>query len=312
VIGSLRASRISSESTTIVLRDAGDEVAALDLHRHDGAGRGGGADLDLDALGGALADQQVVLALDVLDDRLVELVAADADRLAGDDAGERDHGDLGGAAADVDDHVAAGLGDRQAGADRRGHRLLDEEHLAGAGGQRRVADRPLLDLGDALGHADDDARLDQGLAVVGPVDEVAHHRLGDLEVGDDAVLHRPDGDDVAGGAAEHLLGVLADGDDPLRVALALDGDDARLVGDDPLALHVREGRGGPEIDGQVVGEQAVYPVEEHGWVVPGSRAVALPIPSGGLCGKESGFGGVVCAIPHGFARSRRIRRRKPF
>jgi actin-like ATPase involved in cell morphogenesis len=48
----------------------------------------GAADLDLDVLGGALADQEVVLALDVLDDRLVELVAADADRLAGDDAGE--------------------------------------------------------------------------------------------------------------------------------------------------------------------------------------------------------------------------------
>ena len=38
---------------------------------------------------------------------VVELVAGDADRLGGDDAAERDDGDLGGAAADVDDHVAA-------------------------------------------------------------------------------------------------------------------------------------------------------------------------------------------------------------
>ena len=58
------------------LGDAVDEIAPLDLHRErlvEGVGR---ADLDLDLLGGPLADEQVVLALDVLDDRLVHLVAA--------------------------------------------------------------------------------------------------------------------------------------------------------------------------------------------------------------------------------------------
>jgi hypothetical protein len=90
------------------LGHAGHEVAALDLHGQRLLERVGVADLDLDALGGLLADQQVVLALHVLDDRLVHLVAADADDLRVDDAGEGDHGDLGGAAADVDDHVAPG------------------------------------------------------------------------------------------------------------------------------------------------------------------------------------------------------------
>ena len=40
--------------------------------------RQGGPDLDLDLLGGPLADHQVVLLADVRRDRLVELVAADA------------------------------------------------------------------------------------------------------------------------------------------------------------------------------------------------------------------------------------------
>jgi hypothetical protein len=40
----------------------------------------------LDLLGRALADQQVVLLLDVLDDRLVHLVARHAHALAVDDA----------------------------------------------------------------------------------------------------------------------------------------------------------------------------------------------------------------------------------
>ena len=75
--------------------------------------------------------------------------------VADDDAAERDDGDLRRAAADVDDHAAAGLHDRQAGADRRGHRLLDEVGVARAGVERGVVDGALLDFGDAAGDADD-------------------------------------------------------------------------------------------------------------------------------------------------------------
>ena len=96
------------------LGNAGHHVAALDLHRHLLLELVGVADGDLDALGGLLADGQVVLALHVRDDGFVHLVAADAHALRVDDAGQRDDGDLGRAAADVDDHVAARLGDGQA------------------------------------------------------------------------------------------------------------------------------------------------------------------------------------------------------
>ena len=96
------------------LGQARDHVAPADLGLDLLLHRVGGADLELDLLGGLLADQQLVLALGVVDDRLVELVAADADRLRDDDPAERDHGDLAGAAADVDDHRAGRLADRQA------------------------------------------------------------------------------------------------------------------------------------------------------------------------------------------------------
>ena len=95
------------------IRIAGDEIAALDLDGQRLVERVGGADLLLDHLGGALADEEVVLALDVLDDRFVHLVARDADRLREHDARERDHRDFGGAAADIDDHVAGRFGNRQ-------------------------------------------------------------------------------------------------------------------------------------------------------------------------------------------------------
>jgi hypothetical protein len=69
------------------------------------------------------------------------------------------------------------------------------------------------------------------------VDEVAEHRLGDLEVGDDAIAQRPDGTTVPGRAAEHLLRLLADGEHLLAAArVALDGDHGRLAAHDARPL----------------------------------------------------------------------------
>ena len=77
------------------------------------------------------------------------------------DAAQRDHGHLGGAAADVDDHAADRFGDRQAGADGRGHRLFDQVGLARAGVEGGVVHGALLHFGDAAGDADDHARARQ-------------------------------------------------------------------------------------------------------------------------------------------------------
>ena len=168
-----------------------DEVAAADLGLHLLVERERRADLELDLLRRLLPDHQLVLALDVVDDRLVELVAADPDRLRDDDAAERDHRNLARAAADVHDHVAGGLAHRQAGADRGRHRLLDQVGLAGARRQAGLLDGALLDPGHARGHADHHARV-RPAVLVHLLDEVAEHLLGHVEVGDHAVLERAD------------------------------------------------------------------------------------------------------------------------
>ena len=145
------------------------------------------------------------------------------------------------------------LGDRHAGADGRRHRLLDQVHLARLGAVGAVLDRALLDLRDLRGHADDDARAHPHVAVVRLLDEVGQHLLGDLEVGDDAVLHRLDGDDVAGRAAEHLLGFVAHRLD--AAGHLVDGDNRRLVDDDPLPARVDAGVRRAEVDRQVAREE---------------------------------------------------------
>src|SRR5690606_24468805 len=94
-----------------------------------------------------------VVAAHVVGDGLVEAIATDAHRRRVDDAVERDHRHFGGTTTDVDDHRAARLGDRHAGTDRRGHRLLDQEHVARTGLLGRLLDRAALDLGGAGRHA---------------------------------------------------------------------------------------------------------------------------------------------------------------
>ena len=251
-------------------RQAGDQVAAADFHGELRLQRIRRPGLDLDPLGHLLADEQVVLLPAVVDDILIHLIARDADRARHDDAAQRGHRHLGGAAADVHDHAPERVGDGQGGADGRGHRLFDQIRLARAGAERGVVYRALLHLGHAAGDADDHAwpRYPQDHAAVHLVDEVVQHLLGDIEVRDDPVAQRPDGDDVARRPAHHLLGLRADGQHPL--GSAVNGDHRRLVDHDAAVAHVNQGVGSPQVDADVERKQAEKPVEwaEHALCAP--------------------------------------------
>src|SRR3954451_17566638 len=96
---------------------------------------------------------------------------------------------------------------------------------AGAGGQAGLLDGPLLHPGHARGHADHDARV-RPAVLVHLLDEVAQHLLGDVEVGDHAVLERADRGDRPRRAAEHPLGLDADGVD--LAGARVDRDHRRL------------------------------------------------------------------------------------
>ena len=135
------------------------------------------------------------------------------------------------------------------GADGRHHGLFHQMHFARLGAIRRIDDRALFHLRDFAGHADHDARMHQHLAAVRLLNEVIQHALGDFEVGDDAVLHGPDGDDIAGRAAKHLLGFFADGFH--FAGVLVDRDDGGLVDDDAFALGEDQRVGRAQIDGEI-------------------------------------------------------------
>ena len=94
------------------------------------------------------------------------------------------------------------------------------------------------------------------------LDEVAEHLLGDVEVGDHAVLQRPDRGDRPGRATEHALGLDAD-----RVDLAgalVDRDDRRLAEHDAAPTHVHERVRGAQVHRHVAAAEAVeVPEEPH-------------------------------------------------
>src|ERR1700730_4824796 len=246
------------------LGNAGHEVAPLYLDRLYLVARVGRADRDLDEFSGAFADKQIVFALDVLDDRLVHLVPGHAHRAGENHSGKRNHGDLGGAAADINNHVARGLGNWESGADSRRHRFLDQVYLPGAGGFGRLAQRALFDPADARGGADHDPRADQITAVVGLLNEVAQHAFGNLEVSDDAVLERTDRDDRTGRTAENLLGFGADGENAAASTRVLpDRHHRGLIAYDTLALDVDQRVGGSQINGEIFRKPAKHSIQGH-------------------------------------------------
>ena len=121
--------------------------------------------------------------------------------------------------------------------DRGGHRLLDQIGLAGPCSETGFLDGPLLHTGHPRRNAHDDPGVGEA-AVIGPLDEVAEHRFGDLKVGDHAVLERSHRVDRRGRPSEHLLRLGTDGVHLAR--RGVDRDDRGLRDDDASAADVDE------------------------------------------------------------------------
>ena len=227
----------------LVLLKQGVEVAAQTLqfqwHRA------------LDTLGLAFGDHRTHVG------GFVHLVAGDPNRVGVDNTSQRDDRHLGGAAADIEDHRAARLVHGHAGADRGRHRLVDQVHLAGPGALGGLADRAAFDLGRAIGHANQHSRAGTEVArLVRLANKVLQHLLGNREVGDNAVLQRPDCRDIARGPAQHVLGIGADGFDEAAASTRVlaNRDDGRLVEHNTVATRVDQRVGRAEVDRQVIGK----------------------------------------------------------
>ncbi len=87
-------------------------------------------------------------------------------------AAQAQHGDIGGAAADVDDHPAVRHGDVDAGAEGCGDRLINEVDLTRTGSHDGLHHSVALDAGDGGRHTDGHTGLDH-VGAVDLIDEAA-------------------------------------------------------------------------------------------------------------------------------------------
>ncbi len=139
---------------------------------------------------------------------LVELVPGHLDGGGLHHASQGDDGDVGGAAADIYNHMAVRLHDVNARADGSGNGLFNQVHPPAARLYARIHHGALLHLGDAGGDADDDPGLENHKTRY-LADELLEHPLSHVIIRDHALPQRADGNYVAGSAAQHLTGFLA-------------------------------------------------------------------------------------------------------
>src|SRR5690606_16180597 len=104
-----------------------------------------------------------------------------------------------------------------------------------------------FDLGDAGRHTDHHLRFEQPTRTGKYfADEGLQHLLGEVVIGDDAITHRPHGDDVAGGAAEHAIGLFTDGF--YLAGISNHSDNRGLPEEYPLAFDIDQHGGSTEVD----------------------------------------------------------------
>ena len=115
------------------------QAAALDLPALVEIGLLGAAgNMLLQFLGGALADGDAVFVANMLEDLLIVVVTGHAHTGGLDLAAKAQHGDIRGAAADINDHAAVRQSDVDAGAEGSGNGLIDQVHLTGASGHHSL------------------------------------------------------------------------------------------------------------------------------------------------------------------------------
>ena len=120
----------------------GPAVAALLLKLGEGR-----SDMNLDHLGCALAYLYIVYTAHVLHDVVGEVVAGHLDTLVGHDAAKRDHSNLSGTTAYVNDHVALRREHVDTDTESGGHGFVDHVDVTASGMLGRVTHGADLNLG---------------------------------------------------------------------------------------------------------------------------------------------------------------------
>jgi len=127
---------------------------------------------------------------------------------------------------------------------------------------------------------------------------VLDHFLGHFDVGDHAVAQRTDGFDVVGRLADHHLGIIAHGLDPLDAVDRLDRHDRGFVEHDAAVLHIDQRVCGAEIDCDILGTEFEESGKHRGHQEIRMKSAVWPAGAGcPSCGVRSGEVGALAGGP---------------
>lgn len=160
----------------------------------------------------------------------------------------------------------------KAGADRRRDRFIHNENLARARLMGRFLNGPAVDRCRAVRHADYQPPYGRAkkTSPYALADKLPEQMLGNVEVGDDAVLQWLDDSQFARRAAKHAVGFRTECDHAAGVppAAAPNRHKGWFVEYDAPAAHVHERIGGAKIDREVCRQVVCESAGERNHCVP--------------------------------------------
>ena len=185
---------------------------------------------DLGLLGRNLPHLDVMLLAQVVLNVIGQLVPSRLDALLHHDTAQGDDGDLGGAASDIDHHVALRGLHVQADTEGGRHRLENKVDIASSRVLRGITDRTdfhFRTAGRDAHHQFEVGGEEAAMTGVHLLDEAADHHFCSVEVCNNTIPQRTYGLDAGVGFLVHQFSLLAQGD--ALPCLVVDGHDGRFV-----------------------------------------------------------------------------------
>src|ERR1700758_523397 len=171
-----------------------------------------------------------------------------------DDAAHGNNRNVGGATANVDDHIPTRVDDGHSSPNCRHHGLFNKMHFAGFRSVCRIHDSSLFHLGCVGWYANHDSGVNQHFAMVCLLNEVAQHLFGDIEIGYHAISHWFNSHKVGGCTPNHRLRFFTHGFDSSRAPV--DCDDGGFINDYAFAACVHQSVGSAQVNGEITREHA--------------------------------------------------------
>ena len=228
------------------LGQTGDQVAAGHIHVGLLGAGDSRAQIDLQLLSGALADVQAVLAPQMTDDGIAEGIAAHFDTVLHQHPVGGDDADIGHTCADIHDQGTVGAVDGQACAKRGSQRTMDQLGAAHTHVEHGGNEGTALGFVHAAGHGHHSAGARKEVLAHHLTDKGFEHGAHQIKVHDRASAQRADGQNIAGGAADHFFSFVADGDNVPGVPVHR--NHSWLVELNTASLHINEDARSSQID----------------------------------------------------------------